>query len=266
MLSPEQVQAYKDDGAILVKGLVDPKFCEELRNEIDYVVNLANSQGDDTNVLWQGNFTSPEERKKLKINGVHDTLFHSAAFTRLVMYDPMLDAVEQLIGPNIHLHHSKLFVKPPRQGGLFPMHQDYPYFPHEKNTMMAAIIHLTPANLENGCVRVVPGSHKKGPIECEPGTNYLPTADWPVEEAKPCPAEIGDALLFNYLTVHGSGPNVSDDPRYTVLVQMRAADDEPTVVTHVSRGQGMMLRGRNPKYLPPYWTDELVRKAMAVKD
>lgn len=255
-LSKEQVQSYKDDGFVLVKGLIDPAFCERLREDADYVLNLANSQGDDINVLWKGNFTSDEDRARQRINGVHDVHFHSAVFSRLAMHDPMLDVVEQLIGPDIHLHHTKLFLKPAREGGSFPMHQDHPYFPHALHTMMAAIVHITGATEEMGCVRVVPGSHKKGPMECEPGHFYLPTADWPVNQAQPCPAEAGDVLFFNYLTVHGSGPNVSDNPRYTVLYQMRAANDEPTVKTHVSRGQGMMLRGRNPKYLPPVWGEE----------
>ena len=65
-------------------------------------------------------------------------------------------------------------------------------------------------------------------------------------KATPCPAKAGDALFFSYLTIHGSGVNVSSEARTTVLVQMRDPTDPPTVETHVSRGQGMMLRGIDP--------------------
>ena len=58
-------------------------------------------------------------------------------------------------------------------------------------------------------------------------------------------------LFFNYLTVHGSGVNVSPEARTTLLVQMRDREDMPTVKTHESRGQGMMLRGYDPTALPP---------------
>jgi hypothetical protein len=53
-------------------------------------------------------------------------------------------------------------------------------------------------------------------------------------------------LFFSYLTIHGSGINVSDEARTTVLIQMRDPADPPAVKTHESRGQGMMLRGVAP--------------------
>jgi hypothetical protein len=53
-------------------------------------------------------------------------------------------------------------------------------------------------------------------------------------------------LFFSYLTIHGSGVNVSNEARTTVLVQMRDPLDPPTLKTHLSRGQGMMLRGIDP--------------------
>ena len=57
----------------------------------------------------------------------------------------------------------------------------------------------------------------------------------------------GDLLVFNYLTVHGSGLNVSDEPRTTWLVQIRDPEDEPISERHQSRGQGMMLAGIDPR-------------------
>lgn len=74
----------------------------------------------------------------------------------------MVTVLSQLIGPNVQLHHTKLVMKPPEQGAVFPMHQDYHYFPHEKHTMLAASVHLDDADLENGCLHVIPGSHKDG--------------------------------------------------------------------------------------------------------
>ncbi len=64
-----------------------------------------------------------------------------------------------------------MFIKPPGKGSPFPLHQDYPYFPHQLTTMGAAIFHFDNAPLEKGCVRVVPGSHKKGPLP------HLPKVD-----------------------------------------------------------------------------------------
>lgn len=168
-------------------------------------------------------------------------------FTRLLSDPRLVDPVADLIGPNVQLHHNKLFIKPPEKGSPFPMHQDHPFFPHERHTILAAIIHFDDAPLEKGCVRVVPGSHKQGPLEhFAGGGHHLSTQQYLVEEATPVEAEVGVVLLFSYLAVHGSGINTSNVARTTLLVQMRAPDDPPTNDEHHSRGQGMMLRGIDP--------------------
>ena len=108
-----------------------------------------------------------------------------------------------------------------------------------------------PRPIEKGCVRVVPGSHKLGPLEhSSEGGWHLPFAQYPIESAVPCEAQAGDVLFFSYLTIHGSGINTSSEARTTLLVQMRDPTDPPTIQTHESRGQGMMLRGIDPLAVP----------------
>ena len=178
----------------------------------------------------------------------HDVQFYDANFTRLLLDERFTQTASQVMGtPNVQLHHNKLFIKPPGKGSPFPMHQDAPYFPHDEHSMIAAIIHFDDAPLEKGCVRVVPGSHRLGMLEhLSEGGWHLPFEDYPLEAALACPAQAGDALFFSYLTVHGSGINLSDEARTTLLVQMRDPEDKPTLATHESRGQGMMLRGVDP--------------------
>jgi ectoine hydroxylase-related dioxygenase (phytanoyl-CoA dioxygenase family) len=126
------------------------------------------------------------------------------------------------------------------------MHQDYPYFPHERHSMIAVIIHFDDAPDEKGCLRVVPGSHKLGPLEAVGEDHTLP--QFPLDAATPIPAKAGDAIFMSYLLVHGSGVNRSDEPRTTILVQMRDPADRPLVEKHGSRGQGMMLAGVDPTH------------------
>ena len=77
-------------------------------------------------------------------------------------------------------------------------------------------------------------------------TNPKTYSAYTVPAALACPAERGDVLFFSYLTIHGSKPNRSDQVRKTVLVQLRDPTDRPTVDTHRSHGQGLMLRGIDP--------------------
>lgn len=239
-------QQYDEQGYLIVRNALTPHEIEEARQESDAVVERVKAAKEGTSFFWGGSWISDDERKTLDINGVHDTQFHSAIFSRLLLNGPVLDAVEELIGPNIQLHHTKLIVKPPESGAPFPMHQDYPYFPHDNDTMVAAMFHFDNANVENGCLRVVPGSHKLGRLPTVAEGLYLNPQEYPIESAVPCEVNAGDVVIFSYLTIHGSGLNTSERPRRNWLVQMRSADDLPSVETHLSRGQGMMLRGVDP--------------------
>ena len=143
-----------------------------------------------------------------------------------------------------------MLVKPPEKGAPFPMHQDYPYFPHARHSVTAASIHLDDATEENGCLRLIPGSHKLGPIAETGESNELDSAKYPIEEGVPVPGKAGDVLLFNYLTIHGSGVNASDRPRRNILFQYRDPADEPLLgddgrESHVDWGQGLMVAGVN---------------------
>jgi len=247
-LIPEQVQFYRENGYLLLKSVFTREEAQYLRDEAHALIHrLAQVYSENgINAAWG----SAREVTSLptQLLHCHNAQYHSAAFSRLMLDPRLTDRIADLIGENIQLHHTKIFIKPPEKGAPFPMHQDYPYFPHEKHTMLAAIVHFDDAPIEKGCVCVVPGSHKLGPLEHDPqGGWHLPVEDYPLEKAMPVPAEAGDVVVFSYLTIHGSGVNTTQEARTTLLIQMRDPTDHPTVLTHLSRGQGLMLRGIDPE-------------------
>jgi ectoine hydroxylase-related dioxygenase (phytanoyl-CoA dioxygenase family) len=251
MLTREQLDFYHENGYLLVEGLLTKEEAAALRQECHALSERLNAQSN-TDATWGAAREAVAEAKDTKIYHCHNVQFYSAAFSRLLVHEGLTAAASQIIGsPNVQLHHTKMFIKPPEKGSPFPMHQDHPYFPHERHSMIAAILFFDDAPVEKGCVRVVPGSHKLGPLEHDPkGGWHLPFSQYPIESAVACPAKAGDALFFSYLTIHGSGINVSSEARTTLLIQMRDPEDPPTVKTHESRGQGMMLRGFDPLSLP----------------
>jgi phytanoyl-CoA hydroxylase len=243
MLSQEQIAFYQENGYILVKQLFPQEEMEGYRQEC-HALALRLSAHQDIDATWQSARATVASARDTRVLHCHDVQFYSAAFSRLIVDERLTGAAASLIGPNVQLHHTKMFIKPPEKGSPFPMHQDYPFFPHKNHSMIAAIIHFDRASLEKGCVCVVPGSHKPGPLEhISEGSWHLPIEQYPIENAVPCPAEAGDVLFISYLTVHGSGLNVSNEARTTLLIQMRDPSDPPTLAVHQSRGQGMMLHG-----------------------
>ncbi len=167
------------------------------------------------------------EAQNLVVHHTHNVQQYSSSWLRALLDPAFTGLAQRLLGPDVVLHHTKLFHKPPEKGAPFPMHQDWSYFPTIKDSMLAAVIHVSSATDEMGCLRVYPGSHKLGRMSESSGwtdENWL--SEYPLEGATPVEAEPGDVLFFNYLTVHGSMPNRSSKSRKTVLVQLHAGDDE----------------------------------------
>jgi phytanoyl-CoA hydroxylase len=242
MSDPSMVRFYQDNGYLLVKGLLTPDEARTYREECHGVLGRLRR----TDPTWGS--ARELAGRPTELRHCHDAQFYSAAFARLMVDRRFTDLAAALMGSeNVQLHHTKIFVKPAEKGSPFPMHQDAAHFPHTRHTVGAAIFHFDDAPEEKGCVRVVPGSHRNGPLpHIEEGGWHLPPSRWPLEDALPVPAEAGDVLFLSYLTVHGSGINRAPEARTTLLIQFRDPEDLPADDVHHSRGQGMMLRGVDP--------------------
>jgi len=248
MIQANEIEFYRENGYLLVKSVITRDGARKLRREChDLAARLSAHANLDA--IWQ----SAKEltgQKKTTILHTHNVQLYSAAFTRLLVDERFTSAAAALLGsPNVQLHHTKMFIKPPERGSPFPLHQDVHYFPYARHSMFAAILHFDDAPPEKDCVRVVPGSQKRGPLDHRSdnrGGFFLPTGQFPIESAVACPAQSGDVLFFSYLTIHGSGMNTSDEARTTLLVQMRDPTDLPTTDVHRSAGQITMLSGIDP--------------------
>ena len=237
MLTEEQKSFYDEQGYVLVPNLLTSDEAAAFRAEMH---RIATDEGS-SDATWdsvRGTGTS--------ISHCHDVHFRSAMVTRLLTDPRLISVAQDIIGPNVQLHHNKMFIKPPEKGSPFPMHQDYPYFPHRDHSMIAVILHFDDAPEAKGCLCVYPGSHKLGPLPAEGKDHHVSTEHFPIKGATAVEAKAGDAVFFHYLTVHGSGVNRSDEPRTTLLIQLRDPADQPLNQGHASRGQGMMLAGVDP--------------------
>ena len=237
-------ESYAENGYLLVPGVFDAGEVQEMRDAIARILATVEGTAADRNHRWSG------VDESLQLKGFHDLQYHDAVFTRMAAHPRLVQVLTDLIGPNVQLHHSKMLVKPPEQGAPFPMHQDYPYFPHERHSVLAASVHLDETDEANGCLHVIPGSHRLGPLEAAGDAH---TVDYALESGTACPASPGDVLFFNYLTIHGSGVNGSDRTRRNVLFQYRDPADPPVangegLEDHVDWGMGLMVAGANPGF------------------
>ncbi|CAB3219829.1 unnamed protein product [Arctia plantaginis] len=248
-LTTEQKEFYKKNGYVVVKNVLSEEELNEISKEYDELFARKNQEKMESS--WAG--SDANDRKtdsNYTVKGIHNLQYHHAVFASFLYNKKLLDALEDIMETNnIVLHHTKAHLKPPEKGAAYPMHQDYHYFPYEKDSMVAAFLHLDASGPNNGGLCVYPGSHKLGPQEDvgakESNFHYVDQLKFPVDGATAVLADRGDVVIFSYLLIHGSPANVSTRPRRMLLLQVAAADDNPLGDQPVRPGQGWLLRGVN---------------------
>ncbi len=167
----------------------------------------------------------------------------------------ILDVVAALLGPNIMLYYSMFMMKPPRQGFAAPWHQDFAFFVHNRAGLLACQVYIDDSTLENGCVNVVPGSHKLGLINHFKGDTFANHVQGDVSEydarTVPVPMRAGGMVIWHALTLHSSAPNRSEKPRRGIVFEYK----DPAVSLMGGsfnsgsevRTVGLMVRGKDPR-------------------
>ncbi len=236
---------YDINGYYIARGVFNKDEIHALEEDFDHIVAQLVGSKETVNSRWKGPEMERLGATQTNIIGVHNVQQFSGRWHRALLQEKFLAVREELLGPDILLHHSKLFMKPPEVGSPFPMHQDWTYFPTIKDTMLAAIIHVSVATDAMGCFRVYPGTHKLGRIS---GTSGQEKSDllerYPIEGGTPLEAGPGDVVFFHYFLLHGSLPNTSDKMRKTVLVQMHTGDDKVEEGNHHDN-ERLVLKGWN---------------------
>jgi phytanoyl-CoA hydroxylase len=217
---------FARDGYYLGHRVYSDRLLLELEEDFDRIVGQLERSGENVNARWRGENMDALDGGASTIIHTHNVQRYSARWLQALQDDRFLAIAQSLLGPDIVLHHTKLFQKPPGSGAPFPVHQDWSYFPTKYDTMIAATVFLSDADENAGGMRVYPGSHKLGRLEnssgMQPSESLKP---YPLVGATPINARRGDVLFFSYFTLHGSPQNLSDNPRKTVLVQMYSGSD-----------------------------------------
>jgi len=229
-LTPEQVAAYERDGYVCP---VDAFSTERTRTWRDRLEAFERAQGQK---LTRGHNFKPH----LLFPWV-DEIVHSPE---------VLDAVEDLIGPDIRLFHLSVWPKDAGSGAYVSWHQDATYFALEPACHVTAWVALTDAPIEAGCMEVVPGSHKLGQMphaEMQDPENLLSrgqelAGDFDRSRTAFMPVKAGQFSLHHTHLVHNSRPNRSTDRRIGLGISYIPTYARCTSATRVS---AMLVRGED---------------------
>lgn len=226
-LSPNQIQSYNQDGYLIIKNFLS-------KPEVEKLYGIATA--DDT--LQKHAFDLNDQAgKKTKL-----TLWYTPgndAYGLLTKSERMVTSANALMeGDSAVCHfHSKLMQKEPRVGGAWEWHQDYGYWYKNEflfpNQMISIMVAITDANIQNGCLQVIKGSHKMGRIEHGFAGEQVGASQHYVDLAlKTMPlvyVEInaGDALIFHSNLLHRSQANTSDNARWSLIAVYNRSGNIP---------------------------------------
>ncbi len=250
MLTESQKAFYRDKGYLVVPGVLSPTELAKLREVTDRLLAEAARVGESTGAfLLEKNAPAG----KALVWRVFDPVALDSYFWEIARHPRVLDAVEDLIGPSIQLHNSNMHLKLPEHGGEVDWHQDFPYLPHTNFDLLNTMIMLDDSTPENGCLNVIPGSHRHGPIGHGAGGaggsgNFALSA---AERAAGQPIDdvvvpAGGMSIHHCLTLHSSQPNRSPKARRALIFTFRAGDAVQLGGRSNYAGFGTQLRGENP--------------------
>lgn len=244
-LTSEEVRRYHDEGYIAIEAFFDEREVAEMQSAVDEFVDASRSVDRNDDVYDLEPSHTPEDPKLRRLKKPH---LRHPAFASAMRNDKLLDLLAQLVGNDIRFRGGKLNMKPPFDGSPVEWHQDWAFYPHTNDDVLAVGIGINDQTEENGCLRVVPGSHK-GPILNHHQDGIFLGAVDPVglaAQAVSLPMRAGGIAIFHVRLLHGSAPNASATPRLLLLYEYAAADAWPLINPDWETQRSEMLRGEFP--------------------
>ncbi|MEO6053276.1 MAG: phytanoyl-CoA dioxygenase family protein [Chthoniobacterales bacterium] len=241
-LTPEEIKKYKDEGYFLFKNLVSPEAAKELYTDIMDIMNIIGIG---------------QTKLRQTAQYLHGTLLETYIQSKLLH-----GIAETLMGMKSHLYLPFTAVKSGGGGGRFHFHQDGNYTKFVQGQGINLWMALVPMRAENGALRIVPCSHLGGEISSEnvgEGDTHVKVKDEP-ENSQVIEMEPGDCVAFTRYTVHGSGPNNTDQHRVAYAVQFYTDD----AIARFN-GKEQVLRDE-PRFTDIWGVDEIIPDNAGARD
>ena len=205
-LSSIQLKQYEDKGFVSPINIFSKNKTNEIKNEIEII--------------------EKELPNELEKSGRYNAHLISPLLDEVTHNPKILDAVQSIIGQDILVCGTTLFIKNPNEKGFVSYHQDAKYIGLEPHNWVTAWVAITASNEQNGCMRMWSGSHKnnlkKHDQKFDEGnllTRGQTVKNVPTEKTTPLILEAGQMSLHHPKVVHGSDINKSNDRRIGFVIQ-----------------------------------------------
>ncbi|MBI5094807.1 MAG: phytanoyl-CoA dioxygenase family protein, partial [Candidatus Hydrogenedentes bacterium] len=218
--SDSQADFYREQGYLIVPDLVSPAELELLKRD---TVDLARGKYPCEQLQTLPEDMSDDEALK-SILCIHQPHYISPVMLDFVKHKGMAEIMSRIIAPNVKCMQSMLFVKPPGFQGQ-AWHQDEIYIPTRDRSLCGGWIAIDDATIENGCLWVIPGSHRTGymypqKLHGNPDEFDISQESYGFDTSAEIPVEVkaGTVVFFNGYLLHRSAKNRSKSSYRRVLV------------------------------------------------
>ena len=225
MLTQAQIEEYHAKGFLAVDDVLTPTEVQELREVTDEFVEKSRAHTEHTEVFdLEADHTaeSPKLRRLINPSGIPDV------YGRALRHDDILDMVSQLVGTeSVRCNGNKLNMKASELGSPVEWHQDWAFYPHTNDDLLAVGVAIDDMTRENGCLMAIPGSHKGKIYDHHQDGRFVGAITEPVFDdtgAEPIEVKAGGISIHHVRTLHASMPNTSSSPRRLLLLMLCSGD------------------------------------------
>lgn len=230
-LTKQQIEHYHDKGYVVVEGVLSPEKLKRLRQETEAIIAAAASVSAHDEVYDLEDSHSPQNPRVRRIKEPHR---HFRYFWDLFCDPDITDVLAPLLGENIRVYGAKMNMKAAGYGAPVEWHQDWAFYPHTNDDVLATGLLLDDCDASNGPLMVLPGSHK-GPVYDHHADGFFCGAFDPdaagldLSPAEMLTGPAGSMTIHHVRAVHGSALNTSNRQRRLLLTEYAAADAFPMV-------------------------------------
>jgi len=231
LISKEQLSKYKEDGFVVVKSVVDELMLRRINNVVDNLIAQSADIKEHNEIYDLEPNHTPEQPRVRRIKTPHKW---DSIFWDLVNSERMTECLRTLLGPNVRLHGSKLNMKLPGDGAAVEWHQDWAFYPHTNDDVLAVGVMLDDITDDNGPMLAISGSHNQPKVWDHHQDGFFCGAinpenasDVNFDSAVRCTGQAGDCSFHHVRLIHGSESNTSLKPRRLLLYECSAADAWP---------------------------------------
>lgn len=248
MLSAEQIAFYQENGYLLVENVISAEQLAKLQ-QITYDLIEASkkvTQSDDVYDLDAGHTAQQPRLTRIKLPHKQHPFYD-----QILKQSGVTEVLRDLLGDNATLLTSKLNTKAGGGGAAVEWHQDWAFYPHTNDDLLAFGLMLEDVTPENGPLQVIPGSHR-GPILSHHNNGIFCGAIDPSdpnfehEKRVVLTGKAGSMTIHHTRLLHGSAPNKSDSARLILFFEIAKADAWPLL------GSGSYFHGLGQR---KFWDD-----------